>query len=113
MVSRLEPLLTRLPSRLWSRRKTRALRQFLRRFSAPETRPLFDSDRSLIYDLLYQDMQRLRDTLGVDVARWGFGYTGDLEGPGFEYGSAFILTAGLMNLLLILDALDIARDIKS
>ncbi len=47
------------------------------------------------------------------LARWAFGYTGDLEGPGFEYGSAFILTAGLMNLLLILDALDIARDMKS
>jgi hypothetical protein len=47
------------------------------------------------------------------LARWVFGYTGDLEGPGFEYGSAFILTAGLMNLLLILDSLDIARDMKS
>ena len=47
------------------------------------------------------------------VARWAFGYVGDLEGPGYEYGSAFILTAGLMNLLLILDALDIARGIKS
>jgi hypothetical protein len=47
------------------------------------------------------------------VARWAFGYTGDLEGPGYEYGSAFILTAGLMNLLLILDALDIARGMKS
>ncbi len=47
------------------------------------------------------------------VARWAFGYTGDLEGPGYEYGSAFILTAGLMNLLLILDSLDIARGMKS
>ena len=47
------------------------------------------------------------------LARWAFGYTGDIEGPGFEYGSAFILTAGLMNLLLILDALDIARGMKS
>lgn len=47
------------------------------------------------------------------VARWGFGYAGDIEGPGYEYGSAFILTAGLMNLLLILDALDIARGLKS
>ena len=47
------------------------------------------------------------------LARWPFGYTGDVEGPGYEYGSAFILTAGLMNLLLILDALDIARGIKS
>ena len=47
------------------------------------------------------------------LARWAFGYTGDLEGPGYEYGSAFILTAGLMNLLLILDSLDIARGMKS
>jgi hypothetical protein len=47
------------------------------------------------------------------LARWVFGYEGDIEGPGFEYGSAFILTAGLMNLLLILDVLDIARGMKS
>ena len=47
------------------------------------------------------------------LARWAFGYTGDLEGAGYEYGSAFILTAGLMNLLLILDSLDIARGMKS
>jgi hypothetical protein len=47
------------------------------------------------------------------VARWVFGYEGDLEGAGYEYGSAFILTAGLMNLLLILDVLDIARGMKS
>lgn len=47
------------------------------------------------------------------LARWAFGYTGALEGPGYEYGSAFILTAGLMNLLLVLDALDIARGMKS
>ncbi len=47
------------------------------------------------------------------IARWVFGYQGDLEGAGYEYGSAFILTAGLMNLLLVLDALDIARGIKS
>lgn len=47
------------------------------------------------------------------LARWAFGYAGDVEGPGYEYGSAFILTAGLMNLLLILDALDISRGMKS
>ena len=47
------------------------------------------------------------------LARWALGYLGDIEGAGFEYGSAFILTAGLMNLLLILDALDIARGMKS
>ncbi len=46
------------------------------------------------------------------LARWVFGYEGDIEGSGYEYGSAFILTAGLMNLLLILDALDIARGMK-
>ena len=47
------------------------------------------------------------------LARWVFGYEGDIEGAGYEYGSAFILTAGLMNLLLILDALDIARGMKN
>ena len=47
------------------------------------------------------------------LARWAFGYGGDVQGPGYEYGSAFILTAGLMNLLLVLDTLDIARGMKS
>jgi hypothetical protein len=40
------------------------------------------------------------------------GYSGDLLAPGFEYGSAFILSAGLMNLLLILDCWDIAMGKK-
>jgi hypothetical protein len=35
-------------------------------------------------------------------------YEGTIEAPGYEVGSAFILTAGLMNLLLVLDAWDIA-----
>ena len=39
-------------------------------------------------------------------------YEGNLVAPGFEYGSAFLLTAGLMNLLLILDAWDIASGKK-
>jgi len=33
-------------------------------------------------------------------------------GAGFEYGTAFLLTAGLMNLLLVMDAWDIARGRK-
>ena len=37
------------------------------------------------------------------------GYTGDSAAAGFEYGKAFILTSGLMNILLILDVLDIGR----
>jgi hypothetical protein len=41
-----------------------------------------------------------------------FGYTGDIVSPGYEYGTAFLLTAGLMNLLLVLDAWDIARGKK-
>ena len=46
---------------------------------------------------------------GVPVLalRFGFGYEGTVEAAGFEYGSAFILTAGLMNLLLVLDAWDL------
>ncbi len=46
------------------------------------------------------------------VLRFGFAYQGDMLGPGWEYGAAFITTAGLMNLLLILDAWDIARGVK-
>ncbi len=36
------------------------------------------------------------------------GYEGTVEASGYEYGGAFILTAGLMNLLLMLDAWDIS-----
>lgn len=46
------------------------------------------------------------------VLRFGIKYTGDLVGRGFEYGSAFLLTAGLMNWLLVLDAWDIGRGKK-
>ena len=42
------------------------------------------------------------------LLRYLAGYTGDVIAPGYEYGTAFILTAGLMNLLLVLDAWDIA-----
>ena len=45
--------------------------------------------------------------------RFGMGYEGDIVAVGYEYGTAFILTAGLMNLLLILDTLDIASGRKS
>lgn len=44
--------------------------------------------------------------------RYGMGYTGDVVGAGYEYGTAFLLTAGLMNWLLVLDAWDIARGKK-
>jgi predicted exporter len=40
------------------------------------------------------------------------GYTGDILAPGYEYGTAFLLTAGLMNWLLVLDAWDISRGKK-
>ncbi|MEE2776059.1 MAG: DUF6677 family protein [Acidobacteriota bacterium] len=41
------------------------------------------------------------------------GYTGSLESAGYEYGKAFILTAGLMNILLLLDVFDIGRGRKT
>ncbi len=44
--------------------------------------------------------------------RLGLGYQGTIEASGFEYGGAFILTAGLMNLLLMLDAWDISTGQK-
>ena len=47
------------------------------------------------------------------LLRFGLNYEGEIVAPGFEYGTAFILTAGLMNLLLILDSLDIASGRKS
>ena len=42
------------------------------------------------------------------VLRFLLDYTGDIRAAGYEYGSAFILTAGLMNVLLVIDAWDIA-----
>ena len=44
--------------------------------------------------------------------RLGLGFSGNVEAAGFEYGGAFILTAGLMNLLLVLDAWDISTGRK-
>jgi hypothetical protein len=43
------------------------------------------------------------------AARYGAGFQGRPEAPGFEYGTVFLLSAGLMNLLLVLDVWDIAR----
>lgn len=40
------------------------------------------------------------------------GAAGDVVSNTFEYGSTFMLTAGLMNLLLVLDCFDIANDRK-
>lgn len=41
------------------------------------------------------------------------GVSGNLQSITFEYGTAFMLTAGLMNLLLILDSFDIAENRKA
>jgi uncharacterized protein DUF6677 len=46
------------------------------------------------------------------LLRYGTGYAGDIVGAGYEYGTAFLLTAGLMNWLLVLDAWDISRGKK-
>ncbi|HEX2253614.1 MAG TPA: DUF6677 family protein, partial [Thermoanaerobaculia bacterium] len=51
--------------------------------------------------------------LPYGVLRWIAGYRGQLMAAGYEYGGAFLLTAGLMNLLLVLDALDVARGHKA
>jgi hypothetical protein len=40
------------------------------------------------------------------------GYSGDITSAGYEYGTAFLLGAGLMNLLLVLDAWDIGTGRK-
>jgi hypothetical protein len=51
-------------------------------------------------------------TMGMGIPyfllRYLIGYQGEVVAAGYEYGTAFILTAGLMNLLLVLDAWDIA-----
>jgi hypothetical protein len=46
------------------------------------------------------------------LLRSAIGYAGDLMAPTYEYGSAFLVTAGLMNWLLVLDAWDISRGKK-
>jgi Family of unknown function (DUF6677) len=46
------------------------------------------------------------------VLHFGYHYGGDLLGAGYEYGFAFLLTAGLMNLLLVIDVWDIANGRK-
>jgi hypothetical protein len=46
------------------------------------------------------------------LLRWGLNYGGDSTAAGFEYGTAFLLSAGLMNLLLVLDCWDIANGRK-
>jgi hypothetical protein len=46
------------------------------------------------------------------LIRYGLHYEGDIRGAGYEYGTAFLLTAGLMNWLLVLDAWDIVRGKK-
>ena len=43
---------------------------------------------------------------------YALGYNGDIDAAGFEYGKAFLLTAGLMNILLMLDIWDIASGEK-
>jgi TM2 domain. len=42
----------------------------------------------------------------------GMGVHGDVTSITFEHGTAFTITAGLMNLLLVLDAFDIAQGRK-
>jgi hypothetical protein len=44
--------------------------------------------------------------------RYGVGYHGSPEAPGYEYGTVFLLSAGLMNLLLVLDVWDVATGRK-
>jgi len=39
-------------------------------------------------------------------------YAGDVTAQGYDYGTAFLLSAGLMNLLLVLDAWDVGSGRK-
>jgi len=54
-------------------------------------------------------------SLGSGVIYWiatSMGVHGDVTSITFEYGTAFTITAGLMNLLLVLDVFDIAQGRK-
>lgn len=54
-------------------------------------------------------------SLGAGVIYWianGMGVHGDVTSITFEHGTAFTITAGLMNLLLMLDVFDIAQGRK-
>jgi hypothetical protein len=54
-------------------------------------------------------------SLGAGVMYWiaaGMGVHGDVTSITFEHGTAFTITAGLMNLLLMLDVFDIAQGRK-
>lgn len=46
------------------------------------------------------------------VLRFALGYQGEVTASTYEVGSAFILTAGLMNLLVIIDVWDLIRGRK-
>ncbi len=54
-------------------------------------------------------------SIGAGVIYWianGMGMHGDVTSITFEHGTAFTITAGLMNLLLMLDVFDIAQGRK-
>jgi len=47
--------------------------------------------------------------LVAKVLGWG---AGDIRALGYEYGNTYLYTAGLINMLVILDAFDIAQGRK-
>jgi hypothetical protein len=47
------------------------------------------------------------------LLRYALGYEGNILSASYEYGNAFLLTAGLMNLLVVLDAWDIGQGRKN
>jgi TM2 domain-containing membrane protein YozV len=54
-------------------------------------------------------------SIGAGLMYWiasGMGVHGDVTSITFEHGTAFTITAGLMNLLLMLDVFDIAQGRK-
>jgi hypothetical protein len=54
-------------------------------------------------------------SIGAGLMYWiaaGMGVHGDVTSITFEHGTAFTITAGLMNLLLVLDVFDIAQGRK-
>jgi hypothetical protein len=75
-VSRVERLIKRSPvyhvARWVPAGPKTVARDVLGRLTRAEKRRLTDAEREFIHDRLRDDMRRLRDTFGVDVAKWGF-----------------------------------------
>ncbi len=61
---------------------------------------------------ILKSFARMAIGLPYFVLTVGFGYVGDPRALGYEYGGPFIVTAGVMNMLMMLDVWDIGHGRK-